>query len=92
MAPQRKTLQVRMPAPLYRHAKQVVDEEIEEISSVNEFIVRAIQEKLKRINEAKIDAAFSGMGTDEKYLRTTGQISHEFATSDWQAFKVSEEK
>lgn len=89
MAPQRKTLQVRMPAPLYRHAKQAVDEEIEEISSVNEFIVRAIQEKLKRINEAKIDAAFSGMGADAKYLRTTGNISREFAGSDWQAFKAS---
>ena len=81
-----------MPAPLYRHAKQAVDDEIEEISSVNEFIVRAVREKLKRINEAKIDAAFSGMGADAKYLRTTGQISREFASSDWQAFKASEKK
>jgi hypothetical protein len=80
-APARKTIQLRMPANLYSQARQALAE-IEDISSFNDFAVKAIKEELRRLEEARVDAAFSQMGTDEKYLRTTADISRDFAEND----------
>jgi hypothetical protein len=88
--PRRKTLQVRLAAPLYDQTKRAVDARADEFPSVNEFVVRAVMEKLRRLEEQAIDAAFSRMGTDDKYLRATADISRDFARSDWEAFKISE--
>lgn len=87
----KKTVPIRMSAALYSRAQHVV-EEIEEVSSFNDFAVKAIKEQLRRIEEAKIDAAFSRMGRDAKYLRTTGKVSKDFSKSDWETFKISEGK
>jgi hypothetical protein len=87
---EKKKIQIRMPAALYSQARMAVDEGLEEIPSINDFVVKAVKEKLRRIREAKIDAAFSRMGSDEKYLRATAEVSRDFADSDWEAFKVSE--
>ncbi len=89
-APAKKKVQLRISAPLYCQARMAVDEGVEEITSFNDFVVKAVKEKLNRIREARIDAAFSEMGTDKKYLKTTAEVSRDFAKSDWQTFKVSE--
>jgi len=80
-APARKTIQLRMSASLYSQARQALAE-IEDVSSFNDFAVKAIKEELRRIEEARIDAAFSQMGKDEKYLRTTADISRDFVEND----------
>ena len=80
-APARKTIQLRMPATLYSRARQALIE-IEDVSSFNDFAVKAIKEELRRLEEARIDAAFSQMGKDEKYLRTTADVSRDFVEND----------
>jgi hypothetical protein len=80
-APARKTIQLRMSADLYSQARQALAE-IEDVSSFNDFAVRAIKEELRRLEEARIDAAFSQMGKDEKYLRTTADVSRDFVMND----------
>jgi hypothetical protein len=70
-----------MPATLYSRARQALTE-IEDVASFNDFAVKAIKEELRRIEEARIDAAFSQMGRDEKYLRTTADISRDFVEND----------
>jgi hypothetical protein len=87
----KKKIQLRLSAALYSRAQHVVDEE-EEISSFNDFAIRAIKQELRRRDEARIDAAFARMGQDEKYLRATQAVSEDFANSDWETFKVSEGK
>ena len=80
-----------MSAALYSRAKIVVEEEAE-VSSFNDFAVKAIKQALRRIEEARIDAAFARMGQSEKYLRTTQEVSNNFAKSDWETLKISEGK
>ena len=87
----KKTIPLRMSSALYARARHVVDE-IEEVASFNDFAVKAIKQELRRIEEAKIDAAFSRMGRDEKYLRTTEKVSKKFAKSDWETFNISKGK
>ena len=87
----KKTIQLRMSAALYSRAQHVVEEE-DEISSFNDFAVRAIKEELRRREEARIDAAFARMGRNEKYLRTTEKLSGDFAESDWETLRISEGK
>ena len=87
----KKTIQLRMSSSLYSQARAVI-EETQEVGSFNDFAVNAIKEEVKRAREAKIDAAFARMGKDEKYLRTTAQVSGDFAKSDMETLKISEEK
>jgi hypothetical protein len=88
---QKKTVQLRLSAALYSKARQAVDE-IDEVSSFNDFAVSAIQESLKRLEEAKIDAAFSRMGKDEKYLRVTADVSRDFSDNDGETLGISGRK
>jgi hypothetical protein len=87
----KKTIQLRMSSALYSQARAAM-EEIEEVGSFNDFAVNAIKEEVKRAREAKIDAAFARMGKDEKYLRVSAEISRDFAKSDLETLKLSEEK
>jgi hypothetical protein len=87
----KKTVQLRMSAALYTRARHVVQEE-EEISSFNDFAVKAIKQALRKIDEARIDAAFARLGQDEKYMRTTEKLSKSFAKNDWETLKISEGK
>lgn len=91
MALRKKTIQLRMSAALYTQARQVVDE-IEEVSSFNEFAVRAIKEKMRRIEEARIDQAFARMGRDQKYLKATAQVFDDFASNDRETLNMDQEK
>lgn len=87
----KKTVQLRMSAALYTQARQAVDE-TEEVSSFNEFAVRAIKEKMRRLEEARIDQAFARMGRDEKYLKATAQVFDDFASNDWETLNMRRER
>lgn len=58
-----------------------------EHQTVDEFVAESLKEKLRRLQKERIDEAFSGMATDEKYQAETLKISGEFQTSDWHALK-----
>ena len=82
--PAKKKIQLRISKSLYCQARMAVDEGIEEIPSFNDFVVRAVKEKLRLIDEAKIDAAFMRMGSDKKYLAATRSVFDDFENSDWE--------
>jgi hypothetical protein len=84
-----QTTTVRMPKKIYEAAKNVVEMR-EEVSSVNEFIVEAVKDKLREISEADIDAAFAEMANDPDYQRDAIAMANEFAKSDWEAFQVGQ--
>jgi hypothetical protein len=75
---------VRMPRQIYERAKVAIRHTQQ--SSFNEFVVQAIEEKVRRLNEAQIDAAFAQMADDPDYQRDAVAMSREFEKSDWDAF------
>lgn len=89
-APEKKKIQLRISKPLYCRARMAVDEGIEEIPSFNDFVVKAVKEKLRRIEEARIDAAFKRMGSDKKYLAATESAFDDFSDNDWNTLNMSE--
>jgi hypothetical protein len=74
---------VRLPRQVYELAKTVVIRS--QAASFNEFVVQAIEEKVRRLTEAEIDAAFAQMGQDSDYQRASIALASEFAKSDWEA-------
>jgi hypothetical protein len=84
-----QTTTVRMPKVVYEEAKTIVQRR-EEVSSVNEFIVEAVKDKLREISEAEIDAAFVLMASDPDYTRDAIAMTREFEKSDWDAFQVGQ--
>jgi hypothetical protein len=76
---------LRLPRHIYDRAKIVVVRS--EASSFNEFVIQAIEEKVQRLSEAEIDAAFAQMALDPDYQRSSIEIAEEFEKSDWEAFK-----
>src|SRR5277367_3015693 len=79
---------LRMPKHIYERARQAAGRT--EASSFNEFVVQAIEEKVKRLTEAEIDAAFGQMATDPEYQAEAKALAREFERSDWEALKLSE--
>lgn len=78
---------VRLPRHVYERAKTIVIRS--QASSFNEFVVQAIEEKVRRLTESEIDAAFAQMAHDADYQRTSIALANEFAKSDWEAFASS---
>ena len=76
---------VRLPRQVYERAKTVVLRS--HVSSFNEFVVQAIEEKVHRLTEAEIDAAFAQMAHDADYQRTSVEMAGEFAKSDWETLE-----
>jgi hypothetical protein len=76
---------VRLPRQVYERAKTVVLRS--RASSFNEFVVQAIEEKVRRLTEAEIDAAFAQMAHDSDYQRASIAMAREFAASDWEALE-----
>jgi hypothetical protein len=76
---------VRLPRQVFERAKTVVVQS--QVSSFNEFVVQAIEEKVQRMTEAEIDAAFAHMAHDSDYQRSSIVLANEFEKSDWEAFK-----
>ncbi len=75
---------LRLPKKVYEKAKTVVSRS-EGASSFNEFVVQAIEEKVGRLAEAEIDAAFAQMARDPNYQRDSITLAKEFEQSDWEA-------
>src|SRR5271167_2316788 len=84
-AKQYQNTTVRLPRHVYERAKTVVIQS--QASSFNEFVVQAIEEKVRRLTEAEIDAAFAQMAHDENYQRSPNALASEFAKSDGEAFE-----
>jgi hypothetical protein len=79
---------LRMPQHIYERAKNAVSRSSD--SNFNEFVLEAIEEKLHRLSEAEIDAAFAQMAEDQDFKQESVSLAREFETSDWEAFKISE--
>lgn len=77
---------VRLPRHVYERAKTVVVQS--QASSFNEFVVQAIEEKVRRLTEAEIDAAFAQMAHDTDYQRTSIALASQFEKSDWEALNT----
>jgi|SRR5882757_6281194 len=80
---------VRLPRQVYERARRVV-EKSETASSFNEFVVKAIEEKLHHLSESEIDAAFGRMADDPDYQHDSIALAQEFEKSDWEASRVTE--
>jgi Arc/MetJ-type ribon-helix-helix transcriptional regulator len=83
-----QTTTVRLPRQLYEQARRVVAK-TGAAASLNDFMVEAVEDKLRQITEKEIDAAFAGMGQDEEYQREAVALARSFDQSDWEAFRVA---
>jgi hypothetical protein len=77
---------VRLPRHVYERVKVVVVQS--QASSFNEFVVQAIEEKVRRMTEAEIDQAFAQMANDDDYQRDAIALSSAFEKSDWEASEI----
>jgi len=77
---------VRLPRHVYERAKASL-EQTAISSSFNEFVVQAIEEKVQRLSEAELDAAFAEMARDPDYQNSSVAMSREFERSDWEALQ-----
>lgn len=82
-----QTTTIRLPKDLYEQARTAV-RETGAASSINDFLVEAVEEKLRQLQEQEIDRAFAEMGTDEEYQREAVALSRSFEKSDWEAYKA----
>ena len=78
---------VRIPRPLYEEAKKFAKSE-----GIGDLVAESLEEKLRRLRKQRIDEAFAGMATDEKYQAETLKVSREFQASDWHALTQTEGK
>jgi hypothetical protein len=76
---------VRMPRQVFEQAKTVVGRA--QAASFNEFVIQAVEEKLRRMSEAEIDEAFAHMAHDADYRRDSVALTREFEKSDWEALQ-----
>ena len=85
---QSQTTTVRMPRDLYEQARTAA-KKIGAASSLNDFLIEAVEEKLRQLKEQEIDLAFAEMGKDEDYQREAITLTQSFEKSDWEAYKVA---
>jgi hypothetical protein len=78
---------LRLPRSVYEQAKAIAVQA--QVGSFNEFVVQAIEEKVRRLTEAEIDAAFAEMANDADYQRSSISFAKEFENSDWEALQSS---
>lgn len=81
---------VRVPKHVYQLAKNAISRSSE--SSFNEFVVKAIEEKVHRMTEAEIDSAFAQMAEDADYQRNSAAMAREFEKSDWETFRSTQDE
>ena len=62
-----------------------------ESESRNTFITRAIEDRLRAVHGARVDAAFGEMADDPAYCRKLGQIEEEMAAASDAAWSVAEQ-
>lgn len=80
---------VRFPVKIYAQARTAVKKS-RAASSLNEFFVQAVEDKLRELSDAEIDAAFAGMAQDHDYQRDSVAMANAFDNSDWEAFQATD--
>jgi Arc/MetJ-type ribon-helix-helix transcriptional regulator len=83
-----QTTTVRLPRGLYEQARTAVKKG-GVASSLNDFLIAALEEKLREMKEQELDEAFAQMGKDEEYQREAIALARSFEKSDWEAYKVA---
>lgn len=81
---------VRLPRGVYDQTRTAI-EKSEAAPSFNEFVVQAIKEKLHKLTESEIDAAFAGMANDPDYQRDSVALAREFEQSDAEAWHATDD-
>jgi hypothetical protein len=81
---------LRVPEPLYREVKELLDQHKIEGASVNDVVVAALQRFVDEIREQMIDAQFAEMATDEKYQAQCRVLAGEFARADWESLPTED--
>ena len=83
-----QTTTVRLPKELYEQARTAVKQS-GAASSINDFFIEALREKLCELREQEIDRAFAAMGNDQEYQTESVALARSFAESDWEAYKAA---
>ena len=79
---------VRLPRVLYEEARTAV-RQAGAAASMNDFLVEAVEEKLRQIREQEIDEAFAEMGQDKQYQAEALALTRSFESSDWEAYQIA---
>jgi hypothetical protein len=89
---QKATLQttVRIPRRLYEEARCVVEQGDTDAGSLNELLVNALSEKVRRIKRQMIDREFANMGRDAQYQRESRLLEEQFKTNDRETIRSAE--
>jgi hypothetical protein len=61
------TTTIRIPGQIYAFAKEVLESGEAEVTTLNDLVVSSLEDRLKKINESRIDARLARMAEDEAY-------------------------
>ncbi len=86
------TTTVRLPKILYEQARRVLEEGQTEANSLNELLVDSLQERLKQLQRAEIDAGFAVMKDDTQYHSESALLAEQFASNDRETLWRAEKK
>src|SRR5437016_9880291 len=84
------TTTVRLPKRLYEEARSALEKGEADASSLNDLLVKSLEEKLKQLRRESIDAEFAEMRDDAQYHRESLAIAKEFASSDGETLRLAE--
>jgi metal-responsive CopG/Arc/MetJ family transcriptional regulator len=85
---------VRTTLALSADLLEAVDQLVREgkAKSRNELVAAALRHELAALERAAIDAAFAEMTHDQAYWDEARRLTAEFASSDWEAFQLGENR
>lgn len=81
---------VSLPEELVSRADRAVREGA--ARSRNELLASALRHEIEWLERREVDEAFAGMAEDEEYLKEAEEIAEQFADSDREALRNSEER
>jgi hypothetical protein len=84
------TTTVRLPKRLYEEARSALEKGEADASSLNDLLIKSLEEKLKQLRRESIDAEFAEMRNDAQYHRESLAIAQEFASSDGETLRLAE--
>ncbi len=61
-----------------------------EIKTRNQFIVEALEDKVRQIRDLQLDEKFVGMADDMEYQQEALEIEQKFTSSDYEVIKITE--
>lgn len=79
-----------LPADLLEAVDQAV--RVGKAKSRNELVAASLRHHMAALERAAIDAAFAEMAHDRDYQEEARNIAEEFASSDWEAFQLGENR